>query len=117
MSVIKVQFAGGLGNNLFQLSAGIAHANKFGKDLLLLRPKNLEKKYSHTFDSNLLGNFNLAHNDTSASLGISRFAQRIENRALKSISFISKFRGIDIPNEVGFSESVLNDKDLVELRG
>lgn len=117
MSVIRVQLAGGLGNNLFQLSAGIAHANKFGKDLLVLRPKNLEKKYSHTFDSNLLGNFNLAHNDTSASLGISRFAQRIENRALKSISFISKFRGIDIPNEVGFSESVLNDKDLVELRG
>ena len=117
MKKIVVQFSGGLGNNLFQMSAGIAHADTFKKNIEFRKPLNLESKFSHEFDSLLFEKLTYSDKQKMPSNPTRKMLNRVDNKIVREILFYQSLRKINAPKVSGFVENILTDPKLRELRG
>jgi Glycosyl transferase family 11 len=117
MKKIYVQLSGGLGNNLFQISAGIAHSKQFGKRIVLKKPVNHQSKFSHDFDASLFLNFEFENGQSSEKSVSRKLLSRLDNKLLRTSELYQQVRGIDFPRNYGFSNRILSDNSIKEIRG
>lgn len=115
MKNIRVQLAGGIGNQLFQLAAGIHFSKKSKTNLVLIKPEECDSKYFHDNGLWKIPKLNVEKRSMLLRSGIAGFIWRIDRKLINKFQIMQKIRGIyEIKDNEGLKSVPRN---LGELRG
>ncbi len=113
---VFVRISGGLGNQLFQVSAGKYCADKNSSELIIIIPNGYENEVKRNFDKELFANIKMIRQ--------MRYLPFFRNFIVKFSSYLSKhsellarYLAIDCPKEIGYSNSFMRLRGSIELRG
>ena len=115
MRKLRVRLDGGLGNQLFQISAGFAYAKDKNMSIIFYIPSSGRTDFSHQFDSSLF--------DVSSISNSRKFPFNFDpltkalNRVLRSLPRLQQLLRIHAPIEIGFDPELLRNPKWRTLIG
>ena len=115
MKSLKVQLAGGLGNQLFQLSAGLYFSKTYQKPLKLIRAEKSDSKYFHDFGLANIPGIDVSSRNRILRSKLGGLIWRVDRKLLNKSKTFQRLRHIYEPSE-GTSNQ-LNRSKVFELRG
>jgi hypothetical protein len=115
MKKTRVQLAGGIGNQLFQLAAGIHFSKLYKTDLVLVRPEACDSKYFHDEGLWKIPKLKVVRRFILLRSGIGGLLWRIDRKLITKLPILQKIRGVYEFNDD--KDLDLNHKYLREIRG
>lgn len=115
MKKTRVQLAGGIGNQLFQLAAGIHFSKIKMTDLVLVRPEECDSRYFHDNGLWEIPKLKAARRSILLRSGIGGLLWRIDRKLITKLQIMQKVRGIYEFNDSEDFKSA--PKNLKEVRG
>lgn len=94
MRKIKVQLAGGIGNQLFQLAAGIHFSKLYMTNFVLVRPEKTDSKYFHDDGLWKISKLRVARRPLLLRSGIGGLLWRIDRKLIAKLPILQKIRRI-----------------------
>ena len=115
MKKTRVQLAGGIGNQLFQLAAGIHFSKIKTSELVLVRPEESDSKYFHDNGLWKIPKLKVARRPILLRSGIGGLLWRIDRKLISKLKIVQKVRGIyEFKDNRDFKSA---PKNLREVRG
>jgi hypothetical protein len=115
MKKTRVQLAGGIGNQLFQLAAGIHFSKLYKTDLVLVRPEESDSKFFHDDGLWKIPKLEVVRRFILLRSGIGGLLWRIDRKLLTKLLILQKIRRVYEFND--YKGVDLNYKYLREIRG
>jgi hypothetical protein len=115
MKKTRVQLAGGIGNQLFQLAAGIHFSKLRMTDLVLVRPEVCDSRYFHDDGLWKIPKLKVMRRSILLRSGIGGLLWRIDRKLISKLQIVQKVRGIyEFKDNEDFKST---PKNLKEVRG
>ena len=115
MKSLRVQLAGGLGNQLFQLSAGLYFSKTYKRPLKLMRAEKSDSKHSHDSGLENIPGIEVSSRNRILRSKLGSLIWRVDRKLLNNSKTFQRIRHIYVPSEGKSNQP--NRSKVSELRG